>query len=290
MTLIQDLQGRKFTGCRGCDAVRSILYKGMDLWKTEQKIQVASTLDSFNASNLGAFTQSKLKARNDDECAVSITSVAPSIIATGQYVTVVGTGFGATTSTSDLNSAQDKSGTNVAQTVRSWSDTEVQFTTAAGALTTGTTVYLFIDCQTVGTAVTLEAGVNWTYAEFQIQSGGTVNLSLLIQNSQTYTTLNSPLNSDNLDVLGYHTMETHVGTSFGFPTPVSCFEVFSNMDIHEYGSSTTVPDTNSPGSPMIEHEENDGTPIQYFPLGAECGSHTVGGTKWYGYRGPGPAS
>ncbi len=63
MGLIQDLQGRKLTGCRGCDAVRKGLYKGWDLWKSDSLIQTASTHDSFDASNLGAFIQSPLKAR-----------------------------------------------------------------------------------------------------------------------------------------------------------------------------------------------------------------------------------
>jgi len=60
MGLIQDLQGRKLTGCGGCDAIRSTLYKGMDLWLPKG---AASTHDSFNSSSLGAFSESALKAR-----------------------------------------------------------------------------------------------------------------------------------------------------------------------------------------------------------------------------------
>ncbi len=63
MGLIQDLHERKLTGCRGCDAIRNGLYKGLDLWKPDNRIQAASTLDSFDASNLGAYVESALKAR-----------------------------------------------------------------------------------------------------------------------------------------------------------------------------------------------------------------------------------
>ena len=61
MGLIQDLHGRKLTGCRGCDAVRKTLYRGLDLWKPG--IHAASSHDSFNASKLGAFSRSALGAR-----------------------------------------------------------------------------------------------------------------------------------------------------------------------------------------------------------------------------------
>jgi len=59
MGLIQDLQGRELTGCGGCDAVRNSLYKGMDWW-------AGSKHDSFNASSLGAFSETPLGARGDE--------------------------------------------------------------------------------------------------------------------------------------------------------------------------------------------------------------------------------
>ena len=65
MGLVQDLQGRKLTGCRGCDAVRRGLYNRLDLWKPDSRIQTASTHDSFDASALGAYIESSLKARGD---------------------------------------------------------------------------------------------------------------------------------------------------------------------------------------------------------------------------------
>lgn len=61
MRLIQDLHDRKLTGCLGCDAIRQGLYKGLDLWKPN--IQAATTHDSFDASALGSFVESSLKAR-----------------------------------------------------------------------------------------------------------------------------------------------------------------------------------------------------------------------------------
>jgi hypothetical protein len=179
----------------------------------------------------------------------------------------------------------------VAQTIRSWSDTVIEFTTVQGALSAGE-VYLFADCQTTGTAIELRDGVNWTYAELQVQSGGTVNLRVLIQSSESFFAFNSPANSDDLNMLGYHNLEAFTGSTDPGTTPVSCFEIFSNMTIIEYGSATQVPSgpTLDPGSPMIRHQENDATPIQYLPLGAQCGFHQAGGTKWWGWRGPGPAS
>lgn len=67
MGLLQDLHGRKLTGCRGCDFFRKGLYKGLDLWKPDDRIQAASTHDSFNASSLGAYTESALKGRGAEE-------------------------------------------------------------------------------------------------------------------------------------------------------------------------------------------------------------------------------
>lgn len=79
MGLIQDLQGRKLTGCRGCDAIRKGAYKAADatapLYKrlglrpllSGPQIQVASSHDSFDGSILGAFVESPLGARGDAE-------------------------------------------------------------------------------------------------------------------------------------------------------------------------------------------------------------------------------
>jgi hypothetical protein len=68
MPLLQDLRERKLTGCRGCDAIRKGLYRGMDLWKPpEKRIEVANTHDSFDASALGAFVESPLKGRGTEE-------------------------------------------------------------------------------------------------------------------------------------------------------------------------------------------------------------------------------
>ena len=80
MTLLQDLRGRELTGCRGCDAIRKGLYKGLDLWKPDRRLQLASTHDSFNASPLGAFSESPLKARGGGEAANICEATATDII------------------------------------------------------------------------------------------------------------------------------------------------------------------------------------------------------------------
>ena len=177
MGLIQDLQGRKLTGCGGCDAIRSTLYKGMDLWLPKS---AASTHDSANASVLGAFVESPLKARGGG-CSVAVSAVTPPAVAVGsrfvngfsladgETETVYGTGFNASPSTVELNSLQDKSGTNVSQTVVTTTNTmrgsiDVVPTTPSNgtyAVTMGAdTISVQGDTDRVTTAVSLRSELN----------------------------------------------------------------------------------------------------------------------------------
>jgi hypothetical protein len=124
-------------------------------------------------------------------------------------IVITGTNFGASQGSGSvsLNSASDKSGTNVAQTVTSWADTSITITIAQGGLSNGTN-YLFVtndssSFNTTGYTVTLdtrptisnvgdegffngETGVVITGTNFKSSQGdGTVSLNSASDGSGT---------------------------------------------------------------------------------------------------------
>lgn len=85
MSLIENLHGRNLTGCRGCDAVRNALYKGLDAFSSEKqrkriyrngrwytRVGIGTNavyqagLGAADASTLGAFIESPLGARGPE--------------------------------------------------------------------------------------------------------------------------------------------------------------------------------------------------------------------------------
>jgi len=295
MGLIQDLQGRKLTGCRGCDAIRTQLYKGFDLILPNGNVRsrsriltLATTHDSSGASKLGAFLESALGARTD--CLVSIDSISPSTFSDGDSVTITGKGFGASESNISLNADDDKSGTNVAQTVVSWSNTSISLTAVQGALTAGT-VYLFVDCETVGNAVTLEeAGESWIW--IQIGWGGFGDLGISIhQDGDTTGTLFN-LVADNVDLVGYDNLPSFGSDTFNSSTTLTTsITGCSNISTPDgftrvaYDVSSGSPD-GDPGGPDVElRRDSDNLLLAEFLGLTACGDDAVppAGHK-YGYK------
>jgi hypothetical protein len=86
-----------------------------------------------------------------------VTDITPPFFRDGDTVVITGTDFGPSECAEgvDLNSASDKSGTNVNQTTVSWSDTEITITIVEGTL--GGAVWLFVCGQLIGAAAWLLA-------------------------------------------------------------------------------------------------------------------------------------
>lgn len=150
---------------------------------------------------------------------------------------------------------------------------------------------------------TYPPGVTWTYCEM-LQQTTTMDIYLFIldddltSNGGGTEDLNSPNNSDRLDMPGYLTSKgTHTSTtarSSWFPQTDPCFEFFSGDDWTEYRYGASKPTGNfddpmlEADQPVLVHEEDDAELIQVFDFPDTCGSETVSATlKWWGYRGPG---